>query len=77
MSSILEAKSRDLEYIGIFHSHTRDSPIPSLADRHRMLECPEEVWVIISYTPQTGARATAWRIDDWGSSIMKLALIVA
>jgi len=76
MNSILKAKKRGLEYIGLFHSHVRGSPIPSLADRHRMLECPEEIWIIVSYTPEEEVDVTAWRIDDWGSSIMKLALSI-
>ena len=76
METILKAREKGLEYIGLFHSHPRRSPIPSMADRHRMLECPEEVWIIVSYAPKSGVEMTAWRIDDWGSSIMKLFLIV-
>ncbi|OYT38922.1 hypothetical protein B6U96_03135 [Archaeoglobales archaeon ex4484_92] len=74
MNVILEAKERKLEYIGLFHSHIKGSPIPSLPDRHRMLECPEEVWIIVSYKLGTKPDIAAWRINDFGSSIMKLRL---
>jgi len=77
MDIILKAKKRNLEYIGLFHSHPKGSPIPSLADRHRMLECPEEIWIIVSYTPDSAINIAAWRIDDWGSSITRLLLTVA
>jgi len=75
MEKIIKWRKRGMEYIGLFHSHVRGSAYPSLSDRERMLECPGEVWLIVAL--QGGEpEFTAWRIDDFGSSIMKLSLEV-
>lgn len=72
MSAILSARREGLSYIGIYHSHNREQPLPSLSDRHRMLECPGEVWLIVAYVPQREPRAAAYRIDDFGSAIARV-----
>jgi proteasome lid subunit RPN8/RPN11 len=72
MSAIMSAKREGLEYIGLYHSHAREQPLPSLADRHRMLECPGEVWLIVAYRPGGEPRLAAYRIDDYGSAVMRV-----
>ena len=72
MGAIMEAKRERLEYVGLYHSHAREQPLPSLADRHRMLECPGEVWLIVAYVPGGETRFAAYRIDDYGSSIARV-----
>ncbi len=54
MNKILKYKRQGYEYIGIFHSHYRGNVIPSMNDLERMIECPEEIWMIIKYTPEKG-----------------------
>jgi len=76
MQKIIEGKRKGYRYIGLFHSHFREDAIPSLSDRHRMLECPGEVWLIVAYKPGMKPSFTAWRIDDWGSSILKLKILI-
>lgn len=72
MSAILNARKEGLSYIGIYHSHTREQPLPSLSDKHRMLECPGEVWLIVAYVPECKPQAAAYRIDDFGSAIARV-----
>ena len=69
MKAVLEAQREGLSYIGIYHSHHREQPLPSLSDIHRMLECPGEVWLIVAYLPSREPRLAAYRIDDFGSAI--------
>ncbi|RLE70509.1 MAG: hypothetical protein DRJ43_01885 [Thermoprotei archaeon] len=76
MRLIMEFESRGLEYIGLYHTHDRPEPLLSLSDRHRMLECPGEVWVVIAYRPHHKPRIAAYRIDDYGSSILRLPVVV-
>jgi len=72
MRTIMDARREGLEYIGLYHSHAREQPLPSLADRHRMIECPGEVWLIIAYRPGSEPRFAAYRIDDYGSAVMRV-----
>ena len=76
MEEILRGNELGYEYIGLFHSHDRDVALPSLSDRQRMLECPGEVWLILAYRPGRPPSATAWRVDDWGSSIIRVEVEV-
>lgn len=72
MTAIINAKREGLDYIGLYHSHAREQPLPSLADKHRMLECPGEVWLIVAYVPDREPCFAAYRIDDYGSSIARV-----
>ncbi|MEM2795343.1 MAG: M67 family metallopeptidase, partial [Thermofilaceae archaeon] len=74
MQVIINARKVGLEYIGLYHSHARDEPLPSLSDRHRMMECPGECWLIVAYKPGYPVRFAAYRIDDYGSSISSIPL---
>lgn len=76
MKAILDSQREGLEYIGLYHSHARDEPLPSLSDRHRMLEAPGEVWLILALRPGGELRMAAYRIDDYGSSIMRVPVEV-
>ena len=77
MQAILEGKERGKEYIGVYHSHARDEPLLSLSDRQRMLECPGEVWVVVSYIPGREPKAAAWVIRGYGLGISRVNLRVA
>lgn len=75
MRVIIDAGKVGLEYIGLYHSHARDEPLPSLSDRHRMMECPGECWLIVAYKPGYPAKFAAYRIDDYGSSITSIPVV--
>jgi len=62
MRVVIRGRGEGLEYIGLYHTHPGRSPVPSLSDRHRMLECPGEVWLIVGFEPGVGCRwlPTAW-----------------
>lgn len=76
MKAIIDAKKEGLDYIGIYHSHGRERPLPSLSDRHRMLECPGEVWVIVAYIPGKEPALAAYRVDDDSSGLAMVYLTV-
>lgn len=76
IKKILEGKRKGYQYLGLFHSHPREEALPSLSDRHRMLECPGEIWLIIAYKPGIDPSFTAWRVDNWESSITRLRVLV-
>lgn len=76
MRVIINARKLGLEYVGLYHSHARDEPLPSLSDRHRMMECPGECWLIVAYKPGYPAKFAAYRIDDYGSSISSIPVAV-
>lgn len=76
MEAILSARREGFDYIGLYHSHNREQPLPSLSDRHRMMECPGEIWLIVAYTPNHEPRAAAYRIDDYGSAITRVLVQV-
>jgi len=76
MRVIINSRKEGLEYIGLYHTHARDEPLPSLSDRHRMLEAPGEVWLILAVRPGQEPRMAAYRIDDYGSSIMRVPVEV-
>jgi len=73
MRAIIEEFRRGRTYLGLYHSHPNGSTIPSLSDQHRMLECPEELWLIISYDGDVYGWSL-WRISDFGGSIFKVRL---
>jgi len=75
MRIICEFKDKGLDYIGLFHSHPNGSALPSLADRHRMMECPGEIWLIIAYAPEKGFDICAWVISDYISSFSKVIIV--
>jgi len=70
------AKIKGRDYVGLYHSHPDGSALPSLSDRHRMLAIPSEVWLIVAVTRQAVTGYMAWRIDDAGSSIVRLPVEV-
>ena len=70
MSAVLAGRREGLEYIGLYHTHPDRSPIPSLPDRHRMLECPGEVWLIVGFSPGRRATLAAYRVGDDGYSLL-------
>lgn len=76
IGAILSAKREGLDYIGLYHSHNREQPLPSLSDRHRMMECPGEIWLIVAYMPHRKPRAAAYRIDDYGSAITRVPVLI-
>jgi len=71
IEKILEAQKQGLEYIGLYHSHPDAEPLPSPSDRHKMLECPGEVWLIVGYSP-SGINMAAYRVGDDGYSLLSL-----
>ncbi|HDH07367.1 MAG TPA: hypothetical protein ENF87_03255 [Thermoproteales archaeon] len=72
MEKILECKKLGYEYLGLFHSHARENALLSLSDRHRMLECPGEIWLIIAYKPETKVEYTAWVIEGYDKPLKRL-----
>ncbi|MCD6357448.1 MAG: M67 family metallopeptidase [Thermoproteales archaeon] len=76
MQVIIDSRREGLEYIGLYHTHARDEPLPSLSDRHRMLEAPGEIWLILALRPGREPKMAAYRIDDYGSSIMRVPVEV-
>lgn len=66
MATVMSGRRGGLSYIGIYHSHAREQPLPSLADRHRMLECPGEVWLLVAYLPSGEPRLAAFKVDEYG-----------
>lgn len=76
MDKILKAKKQGLEYLGLFHSHYRDSVIPSMNDMERMIECPEEIWLILSYSPPEKIKYAAWRLDEKGLGLFKIDITI-
>ncbi len=65
MKVILEGKELGLDYIGIFHSHNRNEPKPSPQDMERMVECPGEIWLILSFKPRGAYKVAAWSIAGY------------
>ncbi len=57
MRTVLDGEERGLEYIGMYHTHVRGRARPSPLDVRYMMECPGEVWLIV--TPEE-ARAWVW-----------------
>lgn len=76
MSAVLEARKRGLEYIGLYHSHAREEPMISLSDRQRMLECPGEVWLIVSYVPGSTPSAAAWVVRGYGLGVDRVGVVI-
>ncbi len=76
MQGILDAQREGLSYIGLYHSHAREQPLPSLSDQHRMLECPGEVWLIVASRPSCEPRLAAYRVDDFGSAVARVRVSV-
>ncbi len=75
MSAIINGRKRGLKYIGIVHSHPNGSAVPSIEDFERMIECPGEVWLILSYD---GSRIeyTAWSVCGYDLMTRKLDVII-
>jgi len=48
VEAVRRAASSGLEYIGLLHIHKDSQSTPSPLDLRRMMECPGEVWVILS-----------------------------
>jgi len=70
MRAVLRGEEMGLEYLGIYHTHPGGPPRPSPLDVRYMMECPGEVWLIV-----TGEGAAAW---TWvGGGVKQLELHVA
>lgn len=70
MRVVARGREEGLEYIGLYHTHPGKSPVPSLSDRHRMLECPGEVWLIVGFEPGGRVSLAAYRVGDDGYSLL-------
>lgn len=57
MENILERQGEDLSYVGIAHSHLSSTAKPSPLDVYFMMECPGEIWLIVSVPLK---KITAW-----------------
>jgi len=68
MKSILDAKERGRDYIGIYHTHSGGQPRPSPLDVRYMMECPGEIWIIYAE-----GRAAAW---VWSNGVRRVELEV-
>jgi len=75
MDKILRLNRLGLEYIGLFHSHSREEPILSMSDMERMLECPGEIWLVAAYVPGRPPRISAWRMEGYGISLTRLKIV--
>lgn len=71
MEKITYARERGYRYIGVYHSHSDGSILPSLSDSERMLECPGEIWLIISYGVGN-IRYSAWTILGYELGLTKI-----
>ncbi len=72
MEKILNYRRDGYEYIGIYHSHSFGEPIPSISDQERMIECPGEIWFIVSYKPDNFLKYSAWKLDEQGHGLAKV-----
>ncbi len=77
MKIIIEFSKKGLDYIGIYHSHPDSSPLPSMNDLERMLECPGEIWVIVSYSPPNKIDIKAWTIPSYYSGVSSVLLLIS
>ena len=68
--------SHGLEYIGLYHSHPSPTLAPSPSDLERMVECPGEIWLILSYTPVSKLLMGAWTIPNFSSGLLRIPVIV-
>lgn len=76
IKDILTITSKNLKYIGLYHSHPNGSVVPSLSDIERMLECPGEIWLIISYNSSRIYEYSAWTIPRYGAGIFKIPVLI-
>lgn len=78
MHKVASLISHGLNYIGLYHSHPDSTPTPSLNDLERMIECPGEIWLILSYTPSNSLSLSirAWTIPDFNSGLMRIPVVV-
>jgi len=60
VEAVRRATSNGLEYIGLLHIHKDSQSTPSPLDLRRMMECPGEVWVILS---KSGVRAWVYESE--------------
>ncbi len=61
LHALYDAEDAGLELGGIYHSHPRTEPAPSLTDRQKAVAWPGALWVIVGLEPEVAVRA--FRID--------------
>ena len=76
IQEVISLTSHGLEYIGLYHSHPNSRAMPSLSDLERMIECPGEIWLILSYTPPNAISLGAWTVPSFSSGLMRIPVIV-
>lgn len=76
IQEVISLTSHGLEYIGLYHSHPNSKPIPSLNDLERMVECPGEIWLILSYIQPNVTSLGAWVIPKFNSGLMRIPVII-
>jgi proteasome lid subunit RPN8/RPN11 len=59
------ARERDLEIIGVYHSHPEHPAIPSAIDRQ--LAWPQYFYLIVAVDSGKAIDLRAWRLDDDGN----------
>jgi len=74
IEKITYARKKGYKYIGVYHSHSNRSILPSLSDSERMLECPGEIWLIISYNIGN-IRYAAWTILGYELGLTKINIV--
>lgn len=77
MSIIMKSKLEDMQYIGIYHSHPDSDPIPSNEDLHCMLECPGEIWLIVSISEGEFRGLAAFTVPDPTSAHVRVDIVLA
>ncbi|RLF18684.1 MAG: hypothetical protein DRZ82_07775 [Thermoprotei archaeon] len=73
---INEGRKEGYIYIGLYHSHPDAHPIPSNTDIHRMLECPGEIWLIVSVYRDRPMEMAAYTMPSASSALLRVNLEV-
>ena len=74
MTIIREGRREGYRYIGLYHSHPDAQPIPSNADIHRMLECPGEIWLIVSIFREGKVKMAAYTMPSASSALARIPI---
>lgn len=64
LAALYDAEEAGLELGGIYHSHPRTEPVPSLTDRQKAAAWPGALWVIVGLEPDVAVRAFRIEGDD-------------
>ena len=59
-----DAAAHGWEIEGIYHSHPRTEPAPSLTDRQNAVAWPGALWIIVGLLPEESVRAFRMDGDD-------------